>query len=115
MRAGFASPRLIAKNGAASTRMSSTAGFVPRTSGLNKKFGTFSAWHGEQQDLRIGRKRRWRLISVRRFYPGLSPRIRDLAALTTCSGVKPSSRITISPGADAPKRSSPMIAPSRPT
>jgi hypothetical protein len=47
MRAGFASPRLIAKNGAASTRMSSTAGFVPRTSGHNKKFGTFSAWHGE--------------------------------------------------------------------
>jgi hypothetical protein len=47
MRAGFASPRLIAKNGVASTRMSSTAGFVPRTSGLNKKFGTFSAWHGE--------------------------------------------------------------------
>jgi hypothetical protein len=32
MRAGFASPRLIAKNGAASTRMSSAAGFVPRTS-----------------------------------------------------------------------------------
>ena len=41
MRAGFASPRLIAKNGEASRRMSSTAGFVPRTSGLNKKFGTF--------------------------------------------------------------------------
>ena len=65
--------------------------------------------------VRIGRKRRWRLISVRRFYPGLWPRIRDLAASTTCSGVKPSSCITISPGADAPKRFSPMIAPSRPT
>ena len=49
------------------------------------------------------------------FYPGLWPRIRDLAALTTCSGVKPNSRITISPGADPPKRSSPMIVPSRPT
>ena len=44
MRAGFASAKLIAKNGAASTRASSTAGFVPQTSGLNKKFGMF--WFG---------------------------------------------------------------------
>ena len=64
---------------------------------------------------RSAHRPRPRLILVRRFYPGLSRPIRDLAALTTCSGVKPSSRITISPGADAPKRSRPMIVPSRPT
>ncbi len=38
-----------------------------------------------------------------------------LAVSTTCSAVKPSSRITTSPGAEAPKRSTPMIAPASPT
>jgi hypothetical protein len=37
------------------------------------------------------------------------------AVSATCSGVKPNWCMRLGPGADAPKRSTPMIAPSAPT
>ena len=63
-------------------------------------------------------RRRPALGGPSRHLVGRSDRARAITALTvaiTCSGVKPNSRITTGPGAEAPNRSTPTLAPSRPT
>ena len=57
-----------------------------------------------------------RILGLDLSHDCLRPFSRSLFAVsTTCSGVKPNSRITTGPGAEAPNRFTPMIAPSDPT